>query len=304
MRKVDEYRKAAESNSRKSAREFVVGDFIITATACGKDTSFADFIDARENWQMGSIARLCKIVDIVDVDESEDFLNGWLSKDAPSHSGGSQSDDIDESRPMCSLTTSDYETFFDLITVYRKPSDKWIGVDCQGYDYWRYVHMPVNYDDLFADERTAAIFEMARAKAEQEKLKNEVLAEHLKAFEDRENELKIKYRSLRMDPSNGSQVSGNIRKFLSIEFPKDKFKVTARKTYWGDEYDVEISIIGVVDAEKIESVRNICKVWTDTMPIGRMYDCNDGNGSFEPRRCPMSMFGNVRGHIYITSNPE
>ena len=48
MRKVDEYSKQADANSRKSAHEFQVDDFIFTTTACGKDVNFADFIDARE----------------------------------------------------------------------------------------------------------------------------------------------------------------------------------------------------------------------------------------------------------------
>ena len=123
MRKVDEYSKQADANSRKSAHDFQVGDFIKTATACGKDVNFYDFIDAREFWHMGSIDRLCKIVDIVDVPEDEDFLTNWMSTPAPSHLGGSQSDDVDTD-DMFSLKKEDYETFFDLITVYRKPSGK------------------------------------------------------------------------------------------------------------------------------------------------------------------------------------
>lgn len=304
MRKVDEYKRIAEINKHKSANEFAVDDFIYTATACGKDMNFLDFIDARENWQMGSIARLCKIVDIIDVEEDEDFLNEWLAKPSPSHSGGSQSDDVDESKSMYELKKEDFETFFDLITVYRKPSGKWIGVDCQGYDYWRYVHMPVNYAGLFEAERRDVIETIARNKADKEEERIKELALHAKALEDKENELKIKYHGLVFDPSNGGQMSGNIRKFLAIEFPKDKFKVSARKSYFGGEFDVEITILGNSDSEKIESVRNACKVWTDTMPIGRMYESYDGSGSFEPRRCPMNMFGNVRGSIYVTSNPD
>lgn len=304
MRKVDEYKNVAEFNRNKSAQELKIGDFIYTATACGKDVNFLDFIDARENWQMGSIARLCKIVDIIDVDEDEDFLNGWMAKPAPSHEGGSQSDDVDESKAMHELKKEDFETFFDLVTVYRKPSGKWIGVDCQGYDYWRYVHMPVNYGILFSAERESALNEIARRKEEKEAEKNRELAQHLKAYDERENELKIKYQGLVFEPSNGGQMSGNVRKFLAIEFTKDKFKVSARKSYWGGEYDIEVTVVGSSDSGKLESVKNACKVWTDTMPIGRMYESSDGSGSFEPRRCPMSMFGNVRGTIYVTSNQD
>lgn len=301
MRKVDEYSKQADANSRKSAHEFNVGDFINTATACGKDVSFADFIDARENWHMGSIARLCKIVDIVDVPEDEDILNGWMAKPAPAHTGGSQSDDVDEGKQLCSLQKEDYETFFDLITIYRKPSGKWIGVDCQGYDYWRYVHMPVNYGVLFSKEREATLAEMARIKAEKKAERLQELASHLKALEDRENELKIKYQGLRLNPTNGSQMSSNVRKFLAIEFPDIKFKVSVRRSYWGTSHDVSVEVFGVDDEAKMSKIRKVCKVWTETMPTGRVDDFNDYQGECESHRCPMGMFGYVSGSFSIIS---
>lgn len=303
MRKVDEYSKQADANSRKSAHDFQVGDFIKTATACGKDVNFYDFIDAREFLHMGSIDRLCKIVDIVDVLEDDDFLTNWMVKPAPSHSGGSQSDDVDEGKAMYSLTKDDCQTFFDLITVFRKPSGKWIGVDCQGYDYWRYVHMPVNYGVLFSEEREAVLVEMARIKAEKNAERMQELASHLKALDDRENELKIKYQGLRLHPTNDSQMSSNVRKFLAIEFPGEKFKVSARKSYWGDEYDVEVTLFGC-STEKVNEIANRCRIWSDTMPVGREYDDGDGTGKYEPRRCPMAIFGNVRSYISLQFKSE
>lgn len=294
MRKVDEYNKLANSNCRKSAQEFNVGDFIFTATACGKDIDFIDFLDARENWQMGSIARLCKIVDIIDVDENEDFLNGWMNKPAPSHSGGSQSDDVDAEN-LYSLKKEDYETFFDLITVYRKPSGKWIGVDCQGYDYWRYVHLPSNYGVVFAEERHSSLRQIADKEAKKEADKNAELAQHAKALEDRENELKMKYFGLVLSPANGRIVGSNIRKFLAIEFPDIKFKVSVRRSYWGTSHDVSVDVFGVEEEAKREEIRKVCKVWTNTMPTGRIDDFNDYQGECESRRCPMGIFGYVSG---------
>ncbi len=295
MRKVDEYSKQADANSRKSAQDFQVGDFINTATACGKDVNFADFIDAREGWHMGNIARLCKIVDIVDVPEDEDFLTDWMSKPAPSHSGGSQSDDVDESKAMYSLTKDDYETFFDLITVYRKPSGKWIGVDCQGYDYWRYVHLPCNYDVVFAEERYDALRQLADKEAKRKAERMAELSQHAKALADRENELKMKYFGLVLSPANGRIVGNNIRKFLAIEFPDIKFKVSVRRSYWGTSHDVSVEVFGVEDEAKRDEIRKVCKVWTDTMPTGMIDDYNDYRGECESRRCPMGIFGYVSG---------
>lgn len=301
MRKVDEYSKQADANSRKSAHDFQVGDFIKTATACGKDVNFYDFIDAREFWHMGSIDRLCKIVDIVDVPEDEDFLTNWMVKPAPSHSGGSQSDDVDEGKAMYSLTKEDCQTFFDLITVFRKPSGKWIGVDCQGYDYWRYVHLPCNYNVVFAEERSFALAQIAQKEADRKAKRNEELAQHAKALEDREAELRMKYFGLVLSPANGRIVGSNIRKFLAIEFPDVKFKVSVRRSYWGTSHDVSVEVFGVDDEAKIAEIRKVCKVWTETMPTGMVDDFNDYQGECESRRCPMGMFGYVSGSFSIIS---
>lgn len=295
--KVDEYKKQAELNANKSAAEFIVNDFILTATGCGKDVNFSDFIDAREKWNMGSVGRLCQIVDIIDVDEEYEFLEGWLGRPAPTHKGGSQSNDIDESRDQFSLTADDYATFYDLITVYRKPSGKWIGVDCQGYDYWRYVHLPTNYVSLFADERKAALDMIKQRELKRAAEKMEELIQHAKALEERENELKIKYPELTLSPSNGRSVGGNIRKFLAKEFPGIKFKVSVSRSYWGGSFDVNVDVIGVSDQDVKEYIRQVCKVWTDTMPTGRMTDFNDYKGQCESHRCPMAIFGIINNSI-------
>lgn len=293
--KVDEYKKQAELNSTKTAAELKVGDFIFTATAAGKDTDFTDFVDARVNWNMGTSSRLCKIVDIIDVPEDEDFLNGWLGKEAPSHCGVSQSDDIDESRNAYELTKADYETFFDLITVFRKPSGKWIGVDCQGYDYWRYVHLPSNYSEIFAEEKSEALKKLAEIEAERIAERMRVLEEHAKLLHERELELRSKYFGLVLDPANSRLVGNNIRKFLAIEFPDIKFKVSVRRSYWGDNNDVSVDVFGVSDEEKRNEIREVCNVWTDTMPTGRMTDSHHYCGETETRMCPMQIFGRVSG---------
>ena len=298
--KVDEYKKQAELNSHKKAAELKIGDFLFTTTAAGKDTSFTDFIDAREKWNMGGPGRLCRIVDIIDVNESYEFLTNWLGRPAPDHKGGSQSDDIDESRDQFSLTSSDYTTFYDLITVYRKPSGKWVGIDCQGYNYWRYVHLPNDYATLFGDERKEALETLDRKERERVAKHLEELAQHAKALEDRENELRIKYPELTLSPSNGKTVGSNIRKFLAKEFPGVKFKVKVSRSYWGSSYDVSVDVIGVDDQDKREYIRQECKIWTDTMPTGRMTDYNDYKGECESSRCPMAIFGIIRSSISFT----
>ena len=40
------------------------------------------------------------------------------------------------------------------------------------------------------------------------------------------------------------------------------------------------------------------------MPVGREYDDGDGAGKYEPRRCPMAIFGNVRSYISLQFKAE
>lgn len=289
--KVDEYKQQAQANIGKSVSEFKVGDFIYTAVASGKDVNFMDFVDARENWKLGLGSKLCKIVDIVNVPEEEDFLENWLDKPAPAHRGGSQSDDVDVDNHS-QLTSKDYATFFDLVTIYRKPSGKWIAVDCQGYDYWRYVHLPINYAIVFADERTAALEKIAAIEKQRKDARSEELAEHVKAFEAKQEELKAKYPSLILHPKNGRQVSNNIRKFLAIEFPGCKFKVSVKQAYERNSYHVNIIVDEADESIDRHAVKDRSRIWFDTIPTGRV-DTNDYGYEQETKSCPMWMFGYI-----------
>lgn len=293
--KIDEYKIQAQLNSHKKADDFSIGDFLLTATACGKDCNFIDFIDAHEKWNMGSNDRLCKVVDIIDVDEDNDFLSDWLNKEATPHEGGSESDDVDPSKKMYEYTKADYATFFDLITVLRKPSGKWIGVDCQGYSYWRYVHLPSNYEIVFAEERAEALRKLAEIEAEKRAEKMRELKHHAEALHIRETELRYQYFGMVLDPANSRLVGNNIRKFFAIEFPDIKVKVRVKQSYWGDKFDVYVNVIGVQDDETRDGIRKVCKVWTETMPTGRMTDAGSYTGETETRMCPMQVFGRVNG---------
>ncbi len=293
--KIDEYKVQAQLNRNKKADEFSIGDFLLTATACGKDCNFIDFIDAHENWNIGINDRVCKVVEIIDVTEDEDFLTDWLNKEATPHEGGSESDDVDTSKKMYEYTKADCATFFDLITVLRKPSGKWIGVDCQGYAYWRHVHLPSDYENVFAEERADALSKLAEVEAKRQAEKMKELEHHANALRQREAELRSKYFGMVLDPANSRVVGNNVRKFFAIEFPDIKVKVRVKKSYWGDKFDVFVDVIGVQDYEKRDAIRKVCKVWTDTMPTGRMTDANSYAGETETRMCPMQMFGIVNG---------
>lgn len=296
--KYNEYNKQATDNDTKHIAQIHKGDFIHTATANSKENDFTDWIGGHEFYNMGDHRRLCQIVDIVEVAEDEDLLGDWLGRKAPEHRGGSCSDDIPEGKHPGEMTKSDYATFFDLITVYRKPSGKWIGVDCQGYDYWRYVHLPHNYSELFASECKEARKVINERREKQEAEEEAELAAHREALDKRENELKERYSDMILNPKSGKQVSYNIRKFFKIHLPDLPIKVNVRRDYWGTSYDADVKApANTSEAERLR-VQSICDMWNETLPAGYMDD--DGYGRYEPHIQPFNMFGNIKWELRVS----
>lgn len=293
--KYNDHNKQAYTNDKKTAAQFQPGDFIHTATAGGKDVSFIDFVDAHEFWNMGGNCRLCQIVDIIDVAEDYDLFTNWLERDAPDHRGGSASDDVPEDKLPEQMTREDYATFYDLITVYRKPSGQWIGVDCQGYEYWRYVHMPKNYGTLFAVEVENArqtIKAREAAKAAEERARLEA---HAQAYAARIEEIRREYSGiLKENPENGRQVAANIRRFFKHRLPDLTFKVSATQGYWRGEYDVNVTAPKDTPEEVRQQIKTLCDLWNESMPTGEMTDRHDGYGEYEARGHVFNMYGFVK----------
>ena len=297
MTHFEEYSVQAYANTEKPASELRKGDFIYTTAGGGKDCNFMDLIEGHERYNCGRIGRLCQIVAIVDVAEDFELLNNWMSQEAPEHRGGSQSDDVPDDKK--NLTSEDYATFYDLVTVYRKPSGKWLAVDCQGYDYWRYVHLPMNYTAIFADEYAIAVATLDAKEAARKAAKEAELKAHAEEYAARVNELRAKYSALKENPADGRQVGANVRKFLKMHFPGIKFKVSARAGYWRDGYDVEVEAPKDTPEEVRAQISEVCAVWRETLKTGEMWDDHDGYGEYEASACPMDMYGRINYRIKV-----
>lgn len=295
--KYNEYTNEAKRNANKPASQITVGDFIFTTTAGGKDNNFTDFVDAHERWGMGTTSRLVKVVDVIDVAEDFDLLAGWMGKPAPAHRGGSQSDDVDDDKMAWQLTPAEIETFFDLATIYRKPNGQWLAVDCQGYDYWRYVHLPQNYREIFAQEYAGAVSYLNKREADREAKKAAIKQAHADALAARKSEFRSTYSDLTENPTNGRQIGANVRKFFRHHFPGLTVKVSARADYWGSSYDVTVDAPKDTPEEARAEIADVCRVWRDTMPTGETD--TDAYGERETSQCPMNMFGSINYGIKV-----
>lgn len=273
--KITQYKADALANKSKKASEIKIGDKLYLTTRYGKEDSLFDFceIDEGGNDSWYRSATLCSVVDIVDVPEDYNITANWLSNETPANRGGSRSDDVADDVEPWDIPRELSDTFYNLVTVFRKPSGKFIAVDCQCYNYWRYVYLPMNYTEIFKDECTyvgAYLFhEYVIKKEEHEK----ELTDHARALRERMDELRAMFPMLQENPTTTRAIATNVRKFLQVHFPQIKFKVSARKPYYASGgVDVVVSVPTFTPKETEHEIMNVCKLWFEHMPDGVMYE--------------------------------
>lgn len=232
-RKIDCYRELAMGNNEKTKLgEFQDGMFILGTCPNNKLNGIRDVARYWEDWDpnegKGRFGdAILQVQEVIIVDEDFDLLNGWLSRLAPDHRGGSQSDDVDENKPADEYTPEDYETFYQLVTVYYRPDGRWIAVDAQGSDYWRYVYLP-NYfcsDDMFGRELRDAVDELESERDEEHRKKQEMLDEHKANYADLLAHLRQSYadRGITLaDNTSTKSIKSNLLKTIKSEFNNSK----------------------------------------------------------------------------------
>lgn len=97
---------------------------------------------------------LCKITRIAEVEDIEADMAGVLNKvQWPGNEGGTMSDDVEEGefswQRFTEMPQEYQDTFYTLTVLVRDKKGKWILVDPEGYDYPRYVLMPLNFPRMF-----------------------------------------------------------------------------------------------------------------------------------------------------------
>ncbi len=144
--KITEFRKQALANEDLEAQDVKVGDFVyLLSSGLKNDTDFAQqcgYCDDRNH------VAICKVVSEMVITDEELLVNEFL----PEHEGGSMSEDLDDDVNMCTLTSEQCATFYQLVTKVTTPSGRVVFADRQGFDYTRYLYFWGDFKTMFADE--------------------------------------------------------------------------------------------------------------------------------------------------------
>lgn len=228
MRNVDNYRLRAEKNKTAKGNELAEGDFIYLQGGWGKDYDIAELIKAiNVNRAEGrSRLMLAKVVEIVDVDDITEHLTEWLDREAPANKGGVASDDLPEDVNWYNLTEEERETLYLLVTIYRDAEGNYIAVDCEGYDYWRNVYLPVNIPAKISEYAEYwRNVKIGRRLLEEEKRHDEQAAK-MREIRDRVN-AKCKFPYL--NPGSVEEIAANIEALISAYLPGVKCQYDVRQ---------------------------------------------------------------------------
>ena len=192
-------------------------------------------------------ARLCCVEQIIKVSEA-DFSRPELADELVTRhnlQGFCRSEDVDEEHNKYNYNNEEWATFYTVGALVVAPSGKYYLIDSEGYDYARYIYVPIEWPVMFADEvasikaaEEARKAEEARQAAEEKALR---LAEYrtrcakwlplMRNVEEMEQDGKATARKI------DNARKANILAMCSAAFPGVKFSVSVRRG-WGADFDL------------------------------------------------------------------
>lgn len=194
-------------------------------------------------------ARLCCVDEIIRVSE-EDFARPALADElvkAHALQGFSRSEDVDDSEDMNAVYNDPDKlaTFYTVGALVVSPSGKYYLIDSEGYNYARYIYVPVEWPVLLADEVASVKAEEDTRKAEDERQEAEAKAQRLAQYRARcakWSHLMKDVRPLEADPKTTSKQIINARKanilaMCRAAFPGVKFSLKVRHG-WGADFEL------------------------------------------------------------------
>lgn len=276
--------KQADENEKRPCADWKVGDYIVGTNDASKlsdvDDYLHDFIEYSEPRGVKRNTPVLLYIERIKELTDEELMQKNLFFDRnpellEGFKGGSFVDDKDVPEDFDFNKFGSYPVHVQRCSVQhvmllRTPT-KWVAVDPQGYDYCRYVHFPIEYKELFAEE-----YEAAKEHIDQRKRKE---AERKQRKED---ELREKYRQrafnalfmvdtdkmkLPKDRHDKRTRSANMKRILSTRFPQVKFNVSF--TYRHDCHHISIEVDGPIDRDELNE---FCQVF-----YGDAYDRGETN---------------------------
>lgn len=192
-------------------------------------------------------ARLCYVAQIFHVSE-EDFNRPGLADELVTlHNlqGFSRSEDVAEDDNDYYNDPEKLATFYTVGALVVSPSGKYFLIDSEGYNYARYIYVPIEWPVMLADELEAVKAAQEKRQAEQERQAAEEKAARLADYRARcakWSPLMRNVEEMEMDKKNTARKIDNARKanilaMCAAAFPGVKFSVSVRRG-WGADFEL------------------------------------------------------------------
>ena len=192
-------------------------------------------------------ARLCCVEQIIKVSEA-DFARPELADELVTRhnlQGFSRSEDVDEDDNTCYSDPEKLATFYTVGALVVSPSGKYYLIDSEGYDYARYIYVPIEWPEMFADEVASIKAKEEARKAEEERKAAEEKAQRLANYRARCAKwlpLMRNVEEMEQDGKATARKIDNVRKanilaMCTAAFPGVKFSVSVRRG-WGADFEL------------------------------------------------------------------
>ena len=192
-------------------------------------------------------ARLCCVEQIINVSD-EDFARPGLADELVTRhnlQGFSRSEDVDDNDTTYYNDPDKLGTFYTVGTLVVSPSGKYYLIDSEGYDYARYIYVPIEWPVMFADEVASVKAEEDARKAEEERQEAEAKAQRLANYRARCAKWSPLMRNVEQMEQDGTATArkidnarkANILAMCAAAFPGVKFSVSVRRG-WGADFEL------------------------------------------------------------------
>lgn len=194
-------------------------------------------------------ARLCCVEQIIKVSD-EDFARPELADELVTRhnlQGFARSEDVDDSEDMNAVYNDPEKlgTFYTVGALVVSPSGKYYLIDSEGYDYARYIYVPIEWPEMLADEVASVKAAEEARKTEEERQAAEEKAQRLANYRARCAKWSPLMRNVEQMEQDGTASArkidnarkANILAMCAAAFPGVKFSVSVRRG-WGADFEL------------------------------------------------------------------
>lgn len=227
-------------------------------------------------------ARLCCVEQIIKVSD-EDFARPGLADELVTRHnlrGFSRSEDVDEDDTTYYNDPEKLATFYTVGALVVSPSGKYFLIDSEGYNYARYIYLPIEWPVMLADELEAVKAAQEKRQAEQERQAAEEKAARLAQYRERcakWSPLMRNVEKMEQEKATARKIDNarkaNILAMCAAAFPGVKFSVSVRRG-WGADFELtwtdgptEEEFNESVDLDLFCSRRDTFNGWDDSTDV-------------------------------------